>query len=142
MDENYWSKAMVKNDETSIGEQLVGKISTDSSTINLGQTLMKKCLLHYRQEINESIEQELKEELKSNYKDHLLLKSNLDQQIQEFEQPVYMSLQGIESGKPRWQTYSNQPEGSLEFMRELLPANFTNVLLIKQVKPLSQLLGQ
>lgn len=48
MDENYWAKAIVKNNETAIGEQLIGKTCTDTSTINLGNTLMKKLLVTYR----------------------------------------------------------------------------------------------
>lgn len=53
------------------------------------------------------VEKELKEELKSNYKDHLALKEKSNVQISELEQPVYLSVQNIESGKPRWQTYSS-----------------------------------
>lgn len=45
-----------------------------------------------------------------------------------------MSIQGVDTGKPKWQTYSNQTQGDLANMKGVLPVGFTNVLLEKQAK--------
>lgn len=45
-----------------------------------------------------------------------------------------MSIQGVDTGKPKWQTYFNQTQGDLAIMKGVLPVGFTNVLLEKQVK--------
>lgn len=45
-----------------------------------------------------------------------------------------MSIQGVDTGKPKWQTYSSQTQGDLAMMKGVLPVGFTNVLLEKQVK--------
>jgi len=72
---------------------------------------MKKLLAPYRQELLDRAEKELRDLLRSNYKDYMALvaaaSESKEQAIVELEQPVYMSVQGIESGKPRWQAYSN-----------------------------------
>lgn len=100
---------------------------------------MKKLLMPYRQELLDELEKELKSELKTNYKDHIVLKqssvSSDNETILELESPVYMSLQVVDTCKPKWQTYSNQLNGDLMQMRELLPSAFSSHLLYKQLTP-------
>jgi hypothetical protein len=45
-----------------------------------------------------------------------------------------MSLQIVDSGKPKWQTYSNVKNNELAQLRELISPNFTNVLFKKSNK--------
>lgn len=64
----------MQNDLTSIDDQLHGRILNDSSKINLGKKLLKKLLALYYEELANEKDNELKEELKSNYKDYLNIK--------------------------------------------------------------------
>lgn len=83
------------------------------------------------------------EELKSNYKDYVSLRQQTssdgperiaekwDREVKELEAPVMMFIQVADSGKPKWQTYSNQVDGDLQSMREVLAPAFSNLLLHK-----------
>lgn len=42
-----------------------------------------------------------------------------------------MSLQIADSGKPKWQTYSNVKKNELTWLREVIPMNFSNILFKK-----------
>ncbi len=69
----------MQNDLTSIDDQLHGRILNDSSKINLGKKLLKKLLALYYEELANEKDIELKEELKSNYKDYLNIKPEFKQ---------------------------------------------------------------
>ena len=91
--------------------------------------------------------------MKSNYKDYKYLKEQqhddaeahaeqMDQKVKDLEMPVMMFIQLADSGKPTWQTYSNQTDGNLYTMREIMAPAFSNYLLQKQTVPLSIQLTQ
>lgn len=72
---------------------------------------MKKLMAPYRKELASEFENDLKQELKSNYKDYLALKEasssteTIDedtQVIEPLEQPVFMSLQVVDTCKSKW----------------------------------------
>ncbi len=69
----------MQNDLTSIDDQLHGRILNYSSKINLGKKLLKKLLALYYEELANEKDNELKEELKSNYKDYLNIKPEFKQ---------------------------------------------------------------
>lgn len=74
LDENNWNKATVQNDHTDIESRLHGKECVDSSSVNLGLKLMGSLLSPYIKELQAMAEQDIKDQLKANFKDWKALK--------------------------------------------------------------------
>lgn len=74
LEESNWNKATVQNDHTDIESRLHGKDCVDTSSVNLGSKLMGSLLSPYIEELQAMAEQDIKDQLKSNFKDWQALK--------------------------------------------------------------------